>query len=144
WLRSFEEGFLHPLEEAARRRVEEHAWRAFKAAATSPNAGVDALVTLASGSSLVEDLGRLYGVRTGRVGGTVLLAGWLVDTDLAGRVDCPKDRVEVVEPLPAEVDAIAEGLPGGGFRAALERSPVPPVAAEIATLLDGGARAYGL
>jgi hypothetical protein len=144
WLRSFQEGFLDPLEEAAWRRVEEHAWRAFKAAAASPNAGVDALVTLSSGSSLIEDLGRLYGVRTGRIGGAVLLVRLLADTDLAGRADRPDARVEIVEPVAGGDGAIVEGPLGGGFRAALERSPVPPVAAEIAALLDRGAYAYGL
>jgi hypothetical protein len=105
---------------------------------------VDALVTLSSGSSLLEDLSQLYGVRSGRVGGAVLLVRLLVDNDLAGRADRPDARVEIVEPVPGGGAAIVEGSPGGGFRAALERSPVPPVAAEIAALLDRGARAYGL
>jgi hypothetical protein len=144
WLRSFEEGFLDPLEEAARRQVEEHAWRAFKAAAASPNACIDALVTLSSGSSLFEDLSHLYGVHSGRIGGAVLLVRLLVDNELAGRADHPDARVEVVEPFPGWGGAIVEPSSGGGFRATLERTPIPPVAAEVAALLDRGARAYGL
>ncbi len=78
WLRSFEEGFLEPLDTSARRRVEEHAWRTFKATAASANEGVDAMVILSSGSAMIEDLGRIYDLRMGRVGGAVLLARLLV------------------------------------------------------------------
>jgi hypothetical protein len=144
WLRSFEEGFLDPLEEAARRMIWEHAWRAFKAAAASPNAGVDALVTLSSGSSLLDDLGRLYGVRIGRVAGAVLLMRLLVDNDLVGQSGRPNARAEVVESGSGGDGAVVEGSSGDEFRAALERSPVPTIAAEMAALLDRGARGYGL
>ena len=140
WLRSFEEGFLQPLDDSALRRVEEHAWRAFKATASSPNGGVDAMVTLSSGSAMLEELGRIYDLRMGRVGAAVLLLRLLADNDLAGRPDRPDARAEAVDQ-----GEMTDEIPSeGGFRAALSRHPIPPAAPEIAALLDRGARAYGL
>src|SRR5262249_13789736 len=93
---------------------------------------------------LLEDLGRLYGVHTGRVGGAVFLVRLLVDHDLGGRADLAGARGENGELVPWGNNAIGEGPSGGGVRAAREPSPVSPVATEIAALLDRGARAYGL
>ena len=75
----------------------------------------------------------------------MLLARLLVDNDLAGRADRPDARGEsVVGPADGGGVEVGEGPAEGGFRASLERNPIPPVAAEIAALLDRGARAYGL
>jgi hypothetical protein len=145
WLRSFEEGFLAPLDVAARRRVEEHAWRTFKATAASPNGCVDALVTLSSGSSMLADLGRLYDLRMGRVGGAVLLVRLLVDDDLACRTDRPDARCEaVIEPTTGKGGEIDELPPESRLRAVLERHPIPLVAAETEALLAKGALEFGL
>jgi hypothetical protein len=145
WLQSFEEGFLAPLDVLAQRRVEEHAWRTFKATAASPNGSIDALVTLWSGSSMLDDLGRIYDLRSGRVGGAVLLVRLLVDNDLAGRTDRPVARCEaVIEPAAWDGSKTAELPPESRFRAVLERHAIPPVAAEIESLLPKGALAFGL
>jgi hypothetical protein len=141
WLRSYEQGFQALLDDSAQRRVAEHAWRAFKATAESPNGGVDAMVTLSCGSAMLEDLGHIYDLRMGRVGGAVLLARLLVDNELAGRADLP---VAVVEPAVAEGGEIDETSPESAFRSILERHSITPVAAEIEALLDQGARAFGL
>jgi hypothetical protein len=145
WLRSFEEGFLEPLDASARRRVEEHAWRTFKATAASSNEGVDAMVILSSGSAMLEELGRIYDLRVGRVGGAVLLARLLVDNELAGRSDRPESRGETVIERADGGGGQGDGIsPECGFRAVLERHPIPPDAAEIESLLGRGARAFGL
>ena len=109
WLKSFEEGFLGPLDTLARRRIEEHAWQTFKATAASPNGGVDAVVTLSSGSSMLDELGRIYDLHIGRVGAAVLLARLLVNNDLAGGTDRPVARGEaVIEPACGEGSEIDE------------------------------------
>jgi Domain of unknown function (DUF697) len=145
WLRSYEQGFQALLDDTARRRVEEHAWRAFKATAASPNGVADAMVTLSSGSAMLEDLGQIYDLRMGRVGGAVLLARLLVDNDLAGRTDRPDPgREAVIERVDGE-GGESDGLsPESRLRAVLERHPIPAVAAEIAALLDRGACTFGL
>jgi hypothetical protein len=145
WLRSFEEGFLAPLDVSAQRRVAEHAWRTFKATAVSPNGGVDALVTLGYGSSMLDDLGRIYDVRMGRVGGAVLLIRLLLNNDLAGRTDPPDAGCEAaIEPAAGEVGETDEVPLESGFRSVLERHPIPTVAAEFETLLGKGALEFGL
>jgi hypothetical protein len=78
----------------------------------------------------------------GRIGGAVLLVRLLVDNELAGRPDA---RGETVGEPSAEEGRERDGIPPeGGFRAVLERHPIPPVAAEIEALLDRGTREYGL
>ena len=145
WLRSYKQGLQASLDDSARRRVEEHAWRTFQATAASPNGVVDAMAILSSGSAMLDELGRLYDLPMGRVGGVVLLARLLVDSDLGRGIDRPNPRgPAVVEPAAGEGGEIG-GIPvEGGFRAILERQLIPPVADRVGALLDRGARAFGL
>jgi hypothetical protein len=145
WLRSFEEGFQAPLDVSAERRVRDHAWRTFVATAASPNVVFDTLVTLSAGSSMLIDLGRIYDLRVGRVGGAVLLIRLLVDSDLAHCANRPDAWSEpVIQRAAGEGGAIDEIGRESGFRGVLERHPIPSDTTEIEALLPKGASEFGL
>jgi hypothetical protein len=144
WFRALDDGFLRPLEMLAHARVEEHAWQCFKATAASAGGTLDALATLSSGSSMLEELGCILDLRMGRIGGAILLAHLLVDNDFAGRSDRPDADRNVVERADRDGAEMPEIDPAQGFRAILERHPVPSVKAELEALLGQGASAFGL
>jgi hypothetical protein len=106
---------------------------------------VDALVTLWAGSSMLDDLGRIYDLRMGRVGGAVLLIRLLVDDDLVGRGDRPDGRCDAgIEPAAGEAGEIVEVPLESDFRTVLERRPFPAVAAEFEDLLAKRSLEFGL
>ncbi len=87
WFARFRDAFQGRLDEAADGRVRYWANRAMLVTAVSPNGLVDSLSTLYFGFAMLADLCRVYNLKAGRTGTTVLLARVFFNSYLAGNLN---------------------------------------------------------
>ncbi len=86
WFERFRDRFQARLDAAAEARIKYWANRAMLVTAVSPNGLVDSLSTLYFGFAMLSDLCRVYNLKAGRTGTTVLLARVFFNAYLAGNL----------------------------------------------------------
>lgn len=87
WFGRFRDGFQGRLDAAADARIKYWANRAMLVTAVSPNGLVDGLSTSYFGFAMLADLCRVYNLKAGRTGTTVLLARVFFNAYLAGNLN---------------------------------------------------------
>ena len=87
WFERFRDGFQSRLDTAADARIRYWANRAMLVTAVSPNGMVDSLSTTYFGFAMLADLCRVYNLKAGRTGTTVLLARVFFNAYLAGNLN---------------------------------------------------------
>ncbi len=87
WFGRFRDGFQSRLDAAADARIKYWANRAMLVTAVSPNGLVDSLSTSYFGFAMLADLCRVYNLKAGRTGTTVLLARVFFNAYLAGNLN---------------------------------------------------------
>jgi putative membrane protein len=87
WFERFRDGFQTRLDAAAEARIRYWANRAMLVTAVSPNSLVDGLATTYFGFAMLTDLCRVYNLKAGRTGTTVLLARVFFNAYLAGNLN---------------------------------------------------------
>ena len=87
WFERFRDGFQSRLDAAADARIRYWANRAMLVTAVSPNGMVDSLSTTYFGFAMLADLCRVYNLKAGRTGTTVLLARVFFNAYLAGNLN---------------------------------------------------------
>jgi uncharacterized membrane protein YcjF (UPF0283 family) len=87
WFERFRDAFQTKLDAAAEVRIKYWANRAMLVTAVSPNGLVDSLSTLYFGFAMLADLCRVYNLKAGRTGTTVLLARVFFNAYLAGNLN---------------------------------------------------------
>lgn len=106
WIEDCERLFVKTIDCCAKRRVSDYARRVAVKTALSPTGLIDSLIVAVNAVFMVEELCRLYFVRTGRWH-SVLLAGQLVfSTFISARLD---DRVD--DMTDSLFDGVISGIP---------------------------------
>jgi putative membrane protein len=87
WFATFQERFQSNLDAAAEARITYWSNRAMIVTALSPNSLVDSVSTVYFGFAMLNDLCRVYNLRAGRTGTTVLLSRVFFHAYLSGQVN---------------------------------------------------------
>ena len=87
WLNQFESRFVVLLDQTARRRVTRYAWLVGIKTAAAPTGFVDTAIVLINAYRLMEDLCRIYRLRTGGVGTLSILVRIFVNAFAAARLE---------------------------------------------------------